>query len=642
MKNEIEKFDKYLKKMSKNRLNALGEVGFILLSLMKKQADTNMQPLINRITAEQEFESIEKANMFLKTYFDFHNKFINYTSAMFMIEDEEKFAMRIENLVTYLLKSVPIQEQKKFIVDFVDMVYDEVFEEFAFSIAENEDPAQSMAKATKIFGSEGLAFLFYSLIGITHELEEDKSITTQKQMTELATPIFVFLLALNEQRKNQFLEQSPTEESQSANNSFYNVGRNDPCPCGSGRKYKKCCLNKNERKSDAITVTEKPSNARESLSEKEIGEFYNTWTKFFEFGSKIYSQMYDLKYKKSYIKDEHGRFTLDEDVIDSNLASDIRGFIAINFQKLSDEFQSTRASKKDKEIIEQMSLSYKFSKFYISSIFGDGSAVLFDTQSEISYFVHSLYDPLGIMIEPYQLFETTLLFYKGRIIADGIYALYNMQIGDNMKQMLQKSYEESSQNIQLVLSKNEVKHKIYQLKINIKGSKPNIWRKVQVPASFSFYGLHAVIQTLFDWHNSHLWEFITQNGSYLDEEEVSQGVFSEKKEFPAQKFSIEHVLKNEKDKMLYVYDFGDDWAHDIVLEKIITSDEELLRPKFISGKRAAPFEDCGGIYAYNEIVQAIENPTDESRDMLEEYGIEPFDTDYFDSKRLAKLLDGNG
>jgi uncharacterized protein YchJ len=22
------------------------------------------------------------------------------------------------------------------------------------------------------------------------------------------------------------------------------TGRNDPCPCGSGKKYKKCCLNK--------------------------------------------------------------------------------------------------------------------------------------------------------------------------------------------------------------------------------------------------------------------------------------------------------------------------------------------------------------------------------------------------------------
>ncbi len=26
-------------------------------------------------------------------------------------------------------------------------------------------------------------------------------------------------------------------------NPFREVGRNDPCPCGSGRKYKKCCLN---------------------------------------------------------------------------------------------------------------------------------------------------------------------------------------------------------------------------------------------------------------------------------------------------------------------------------------------------------------------------------------------------------------
>ncbi|WP_174800289.1 SEC-C metal-binding domain-containing protein, partial [Methylosinus sporium] len=23
--------------------------------------------------------------------------------------------------------------------------------------------------------------------------------------------------------------------------SFGKVGRNDPCPCGSGKKYKKCC-----------------------------------------------------------------------------------------------------------------------------------------------------------------------------------------------------------------------------------------------------------------------------------------------------------------------------------------------------------------------------------------------------------------
>jgi SWIM/SEC-C metal-binding protein len=24
------------------------------------------------------------------------------------------------------------------------------------------------------------------------------------------------------------------------------VGRNDPCPCGSGKKFKKCCMNKQQ------------------------------------------------------------------------------------------------------------------------------------------------------------------------------------------------------------------------------------------------------------------------------------------------------------------------------------------------------------------------------------------------------------
>jgi preprotein translocase subunit SecA len=28
--------------------------------------------------------------------------------------------------------------------------------------------------------------------------------------------------------------------TKTASNPYKNVGRNDPCPCGSGKKYKKC------------------------------------------------------------------------------------------------------------------------------------------------------------------------------------------------------------------------------------------------------------------------------------------------------------------------------------------------------------------------------------------------------------------
>ena len=39
------------------------------------------------------------------------------------------------------------------------------------------------------------------------------------------------------QRGNAMSETPPTFPSR-------NYGRNDPCPCGSGKKYKKCCLRK--------------------------------------------------------------------------------------------------------------------------------------------------------------------------------------------------------------------------------------------------------------------------------------------------------------------------------------------------------------------------------------------------------------
>jgi uncharacterized protein len=38
----------------------------------------------------------------------------------------------------------------------------------------------------------------------------------------------------------------PPVEGEPIRNPFRHVGRNDPCPCGSGKKFKKCCLGKAE------------------------------------------------------------------------------------------------------------------------------------------------------------------------------------------------------------------------------------------------------------------------------------------------------------------------------------------------------------------------------------------------------------
>jgi hypothetical protein len=46
-----------------------------------------------------------------------------------------------------------------------------------------------------------------------------------------------------ERREGMSLAAPGTEAAQAARIPFRGVGRNDPCPCGSGKKFKKCCLN---------------------------------------------------------------------------------------------------------------------------------------------------------------------------------------------------------------------------------------------------------------------------------------------------------------------------------------------------------------------------------------------------------------
>lgn len=45
------------------------------------------------------------------------------------------------------------------------------------------------------------------------------------------------------------------------------------------------------------------------------------------------------------------------------------------------------------------------------------------------------------------------------------------------------------------------------LKITLSDIKPPIWRRIVVPASYTFQQLHHVIQVAMGWDNYHLWQF---------------------------------------------------------------------------------------------------------------------------------------
>lgn len=143
----------------------------------------------------------------------------------------------------------------------------------------------------------------------------------------------------------------------------------------------------------------------------------------------------------------------------------------------------------------------------------------------------------------------------------------------------------------------------YQFKIKLRGiTKPPVWRRVLVPANFTFSGFHAVIQEAFGWWNEHLYSFgDTPYSHVLTIAEIHEDDWGDAPDYDARKFTLGELFGDGGiiKKFCYVYDFGDDWIHDITLEKVF--EEYSDHATCIKGKGACPEEDCGGVWEYEDM-----------------------------------------
>ncbi|MEB3309548.1 MAG: plasmid pRiA4b ORF-3 family protein [Snowella sp.] len=174
---------------------------------------------------------------------------------------------------------------------------------------------------------------------------------------------------------------------------------------------------------------------------------------------------------------------------------------------------------------------------------------------------------------------------------------------------------------------------VYQIKISLKSIRPPIWRRVQVLSSTTLAELHRIIQYSMGWFNCHLHQFDIDRHEY--------GQPAPEYDFYVEdetKFKLSQVIKGEKFKFFYTYDFGDDWRHEILIEKILARDPDVNYPICIKGKRACPPEDCGGPFGYPDFLEAIQDSSHpEHENMLEWIG-DDFDPEAFDLAEANELL----
>lgn len=175
--------------------------------------------------------------------------------------------------------------------------------------------------------------------------------------------------------------------------------------------------------------------------------------------------------------------------------------------------------------------------------------------------------------------------------------------------------------------KRPAPRQILRLKISLKYIQPLIWRRVLVADNATLGELHSVIQVVMGWEDDHLHAFRTPGRRF-------EAMTFDNEQGNEQATYLSEVLVKKGSKLIYEYDFGDGWEHEIVLEKLIPYDAGIHVPACEGGARACPPEDCGGVPGYYGILEAQKAPDDpEHAELMEwvcEYDPEAFNKDVVD------------
>jgi len=140
----------------------------------------------------------------------------------------------------------------------------------------------------------------------------------------------------------------------------------------------------------------------------------------------------------------------------------------------------------------------------------------------------------------------------------------------------------------------------YQLKVVLRDVTPLVWRRLLVASTTTIADLHAIIQLAMGWEDLHLHQFLIYGKAY--------GVYRDGgitfADNPHQVRLADFRLR-AGERFRYDYDFGDDWQHDIWLERILPHASTQPYPMCSAGSGDCPPEDCGGPAGYRALLRDL-------------------------------------
>ena len=149
--------------------------------------------------------------------------------------------------------------------------------------------------------------------------------------------------------------------------------------------------------------------------------------------------------------------------------------------------------------------------------------------------------------------------------------------------------------------------KLYSFETRIAGIEPPIRRLLIVPGNRTLTELHGILQDAFGWSDSHLHCFKIRGENYG---EPSPDDFEPL--IDERKVRLDELSLRVRSRIEYVYDYGDDWEHELVVVSARKAGPGAdLAPSCLAAERSAPPEDCGGLPGYEELLEAFDKPEEE-------------------------------
>jgi len=149
---------------------------------------------------------------------------------------------------------------------------------------------------------------------------------------------------------------------------------------------------------------------------------------------------------------------------------------------------------------------------------------------------------------------------------------------------------------------------VLQLRVELLLMPLPIWRRILVPIHYTFWDLHVAVQDAMGWEDRHLHQFT------LDDPVTGQrvrfgipddsGFYDVNQVLPGWEHRVTRYMRPGSLPVLYTYDFGDEWQHEIQLEGILPAKEIQVLPRCLAGEGSCPPEDCGGPAGCPDLIKA--------------------------------------